>query len=109
MIWLPCAATAIRTGIWTALTPAGGRLKSCCRPIRQSERTDRIYETLMAGDPAEPQPETEQKPSLQDTLLRTYRKVKAENPDHLAVIRVGDFYELFGKDAETSGRGVGAT
>ena len=63
----------------------------------------------MAGDPAEPQPETEQKPSPQDTLLRTYRKVKAENPDHLAVIRVGDFYELFGKDAETAAEALGLT
>ena len=77
--------------------------------IRQSERTDRIYETLMAGDPAEPQPETEPNPSPQDTLLRTYRKVKAENPNHLAVIRVGDFYELFGKDAETAAEALGLT
>lgn len=37
--------------------------------IRQSERTDRIYETLMAGDPAEPQPKTEQKPSLQEPAV----------------------------------------
>ena len=40
-------------------------------------------------------------------LLHT--PLKAENPDHLAVIRVGDFYELFGKDAETAAEALGLT
>jgi DNA mismatch repair protein MutS len=50
-------------------------------------------------------------------ILREYRRVKADHPDALVLARLGDFYELFGEDAEVAapilevtltGRGFGA-
>jgi len=50
-------------------------------------------------------------------ILREYRAVKAEHPDALVLARLGDFYELFGTDAEVAapilevtltGRGFGS-
>ncbi|MGA9112363.1 MAG: hypothetical protein WB802_01005, partial [Candidatus Dormiibacterota bacterium] len=50
-------------------------------------------------------------------ILREYRAVKAEHPDALVLARLGDFYELFGADAELAapilevtltGRGFGS-
>lgn len=32
-------------------------------------------------------------------LLEQYNKIKEKHPDAILMIRVGDFYELFGKDA----------
>jgi len=33
-------------------------------------------------------------------ILREYRTVKAEHPDAIVLARLGDFYEMFGRDAE---------
>ncbi len=50
-------------------------------------------------------------------ILREYRAVKAEHPDAIVLARLGDFFEMFGADAETAapilgvqltGRGFGA-
>ena len=50
-------------------------------------------------------------------ILREYRAVKAEHPDAVVLARLGDFYEMFGEDAEIvapllgltlTGRGFGA-
>ena len=50
-------------------------------------------------------------------ILREYRAVKAEHPDAIVLARLGDFFEMFGEDAETAapilgvaltGRGFGA-
>ncbi|HXZ98950.1 MAG TPA: DNA mismatch repair protein MutS [Candidatus Binatia bacterium] len=50
-------------------------------------------------------------------ILREYRAVKAQHPDALVLARLGDFYELFGHDAELAapllevtltGRGFGS-
>ena len=50
-------------------------------------------------------------------ILREYRAVKSEHPDALVLARLGDFYELFGTDAEVAapilevtltGRGFGS-
>jgi DNA mismatch repair protein MutS len=35
-------------------------------------------------------------------ILREYRAVKAQHPDALVLVRLGDFYELFGEDAEAA-------
>ena len=35
-------------------------------------------------------------------ILREYRAVKAAHPDALVLARLGDFYELFGADAEVA-------
>lgn len=50
-------------------------------------------------------------------ILQEYRRAKAEHPDALVLARLGDFYELFGEDAQVAapilgvaltGRGFGA-
>jgi DNA mismatch repair protein MutS len=50
-------------------------------------------------------------------ILREYRAVKAEFPDSIVLVRLGDFFEMFGPDAESAapilglaltGRGFGA-
>src|SRR6516225_9669764 len=38
-------------------------------------------------------------PSL-TPMMRQYRELKARDPDALLLFRMGDFYELFGEDAE---------
>ena len=35
-------------------------------------------------------------------ILREYRAVKAEHPDAIVLARLGDFYEMFGRDAEVA-------
>ncbi|MCY0881019.1 MAG: DNA mismatch repair protein MutS, partial [Firmicutes bacterium] len=35
-------------------------------------------------------------------MLAQYERLKAENPDALLLFRLGDFYELFGEDAQTA-------
>ena len=38
-------------------------------------------------------------------MMQQYRELKARDPDALLLFRMGDFYEMFGEDAE---RAVGA-
>ena len=33
-------------------------------------------------------------------MMQQYRELKARDPDALLLFRMGDFYELFGEDAE---------
>ena len=40
-------------------------------------------------------------------ILRQYREVKADHPDELVMVRLGDFFELFGPDAETAAPVIG--
>ncbi len=42
-------------------------------------------------------------------ILREYRAVKAEHPEALVLARLGDFYELFGTDAEVAAPVLGVT
>ncbi len=37
-------------------------------------------------------------------MLRQYQEIKARFPDALVMFRLGDFYELFGEDAQTAAR-----
>jgi DNA mismatch repair protein MutS len=69
-------------------------------------------ETLPAPDPTVDLDEAGDTP-----ILREYRAVKTEHPDALVLARLGDFYELFGADAEVAapilevtltGRGFGS-
>ena len=43
------------------------------------------------------------------TLVEQYQKAKATHPDLLLLFRMGDFYELFGPDAELAARVLGLT
>jgi DNA mismatch repair protein MutS len=40
-------------------------------------------------------------------MMRQYQEIKAANPDSLLFYRMGDFYELFFKDAEIASRALG--
>jgi DNA mismatch repair protein MutS len=42
-------------------------------------------------------------------ILREYRAVKAQHPDHIVLGRMGDFYELLGGDAEIAAPILGVT
>jgi len=42
-------------------------------------------------------------------ILREYRAVKAQHPDHIVLGRMGDFYELLGGDAEIAAPLLGVT
>jgi DNA mismatch repair protein MutS len=42
-------------------------------------------------------------------ILRAYREVKREHPDSIILARLGDFYEMFGSDAETAAPIIGVT
>ena len=43
------------------------------------------------------------------TLIEQYHSAKHRHPNMLLLFRVGDFYELFGEDAETATRILGLT
>ena len=36
----------------------------------------------------------------QTPMMQQYRELKARDPDALLLFRMGDFYEMFGEDAE---------
>lgn len=42
-------------------------------------------------------------------MLRQYYEIRAENPGVLLAMRVGDFYEFYGEDAETASRALEIT
>ena len=53
---------------------------------------------------------TEKKSSLTQTPLMTqYQEMKKKHPDAVLLFRVGDFYEIFGKDAVTASEILGIT
>ncbi len=50
--------------------------------------------------------------SMNDSLtpmMQQYRELKARDPDALLLFRMGDFYELFGEDAERASALLGLT
>ena len=42
-------------------------------------------------------------------MMQQYRELKARDPDALLLFRMGDFYELFGDDAERAAALLGLT
>ena len=51
----------------------------------------------------EKKPKAEKKSSLTNTpLMQQYQEMKKKHPDAVLLFRVGDFYEIFGKDAVTA-------
>ncbi len=53
---------------------------------------------------------TEKKSSLADTpLIQQYQEMKKKHPDAVLLFRVGDFYEIFGKDAIIASEILGIT
>jgi DNA mismatch repair protein MutS len=43
------------------------------------------------------------------TMMQQYHAAKERHPNMLLLFRVGDFYELFGEDAETASKILGLT
>ncbi len=69
-------------------------------------------------DPVTPTPtptprqeaKVEKKSSLTNTpLMQQYQEMKKKHPDAVLLFRVGDFYEIFGKDAVTASEILGIT
>ena len=55
------------------------------------------------GTPVTPRRATVDIENAGDTpILRKYREVKAQHPEELVFVRLGDFFELFGPDAEAA-------
>lgn len=55
-------------------------------------------------------PKVEKKSSLSNTpLMQQYQEMKKKHPDAILLFRVGDFYEIFGKDAVTASEILGIT
>ena len=48
-------------------------------------------------------------PQWQTPAMKQFVRFKTEHPDCLLLFRMGDFYELFGPDAETAHRALGIT
>lgn len=42
-------------------------------------------------------------------MVRQYHRIKAEHPDEILLFRIGDFYETFGPDAQTTSEILGIT
>ena len=67
-------------------------------------------------DPVKPypvKPESRQKPKVssvtQTPLMKQYEEMKKKHPDAILMFRIGDFYEIFGKDAVTASEILGIT
>ena len=65
-------------------------------------------------DPIKPEPKktpkVEKKSTLTNTpLMQQYQEMKKKHPDAILLFRVGDFYEIFGKDAVTASEILGIT
>ncbi len=65
-------------------------------------------------DPIAPKPKetpkAEKKSSLTNTpLMQQYQEMKKKHPDAILLFRVGDFYEIFGKDAVEASEILGIT
>ena len=55
-------------------------------------------------------PKVEKQPSLTNTpLIQQYQEMKKKHPDAILLFRVGDFYEIFGKDAVEASETLGIT
>jgi DNA mismatch repair protein MutS len=72
---------------------------------------------LVAAAPDEPRITLDLQTAGDTPILREYRAVKAEHPDAIVLARLGDFFEMFGEDAQIAapilgvqltGRGFGA-
>ena len=57
---------------------------------------------LAAPAPAAPRPTLDLDAAGDTPILREYRVVKTANPDAIVLARLGDFFEMFGEDAEAA-------
>jgi DNA mismatch repair protein MutS len=64
---------------------------------------------LVAAVPEAPRQTLDLQTAGDTPILREYRAVKAEFPDAIVLSRLGDFFEMFGPDAETAAPILGVT
>ena len=65
------------------------------------ERTpEKVVEETKAEEVTEQTTEELKVSSIQNPIWVRYNEVKEHNPDAIAVVRIGDFYEFFGEDAK---------
>jgi hypothetical protein len=89
-----------------AITPAPDA-EAEPEPPRPSEKKRRTRTAASAPSPAAVK--TDPAPSGRSTIMEQYQAAKEKHPDMLLLFRMGDFYELFGEDAETAHRLLGLT
>lgn len=77
-------------------------------PSPPPEKKKRRTRTVSAPAPAAAV-KSDQAPSGQSAIMEQYLAAKEKHPDMLLVFRVGDFYELFGEDAEAAHKLLGLT
>lgn len=81
---------------------------------------DPVKPTPTPKPEVKPTPEVKQEPSEQkplaekieqknEPLLKQYQEMKKKHPDAILMFRVGDFYEIFGKDAVEASEILGIT
>ena len=71
---------------------------------------DPVTPTPAPKQNAKETPKVEKKSSLTNTpLMQQYQEMKKKHPDAILLFRVGDFYEIFGKDAVTASEILGIT
>ena len=60
-------------------------------------------------EPPKPKPLAEKIEQRNEPLLKQYQEMKKKHPDAILLFRVGDFYEIFGKDAVEASEILGIT
>src|SRR5215472_16915933 len=66
-----------------------------------------LAQTQLADEPAEPNGAPAPDLGRVTPMMEQYVEIKAANPDCLLFYRMGDFYELFFRDAEIASRALG--
>jgi MutS domain I len=99
-----CTVTHAAPAIASAPEP-----ESASEPVRPPEKKKRRSRTAAAAPPpaavkAEPTPSNNR-----SAIMQQYQAAKEKHPDMLLLFRMGDFFELFGDDAETAHRLLGLT
>jgi len=78
-------------------------------PSRPPENKKRRTRTAASAPAPAAAVKTDQAPSVRSAIMEQYRAAKEKHPDMLLLFRMGDFYELFGEDAETAHKLLGLT
>ena len=77
-------------------------------PPRPPEKKKRLTRTA-ASAPLPAEVKNAPAPNGRSAIMQQYQAAKEKHPDMLLVFRMGDFYELFGEDAETAHKLLGLT
>ena len=87
--------------------PAPERQSKPQTPLPAEKKKCRTRTAAAAPSPAVVKPDSI--PNGRSAIMERYQTAKEKHPDMLLVFRLGDFYELFGEDAETAHKLLGLT